>query len=501
MSRRIWMVCLLLAVLAVGNAGAAEIGLTAVLFPEGKKVEVPLAGTQRAPAAEITAEVEHRGGKSQIEIEYKNLPPAVLFGGDFVSYVVWAVAPGGTVENLGGIANEKDKGTATYSTTTREFALMITAEPLVKVRTAGDAVVFFSGTPAMKKLQLNAFSFGGLSDRDGKVTRTKESIAGLTYKADGKNPIQLIQAEKAIELLDRFDAETYDADGYAKAMATIGEARETKGAKRIDASQRAVEAAATALFKTASMMEDEKKAAAEATATAERQALAGESADLRTNLETTQGSLTVTESKLVQSEAALKNSQMELQRVKASQTSLVKQREALNQQLTGAMGKMATGTKTDRGADQDRHAERRPHYAVPGCGVAVSGSAVAESLRQGRRDSQGVHRVRAASADRVDAAGARREPYDAYSTISFFVSGTGRNETSSSRGADDESGAAVSAADGMGPEVLPLLVTDNMESSLASRSHEQLRELSASLGVTSGAASGGVGGSKSSGRD
>jgi hypothetical protein len=94
------------ALLASGVALAGDVGLTSVLYPEGKGVDVPMAGTQRAPAATLTAKVKHQSGQSSITIQYKDLQPAILFGGDIVSYVVWAVGPDGTFENVGGIAND-----------------------------------------------------------------------------------------------------------------------------------------------------------------------------------------------------------------------------------------------------------------------------------------------------------------------------------------------------------------------------------------------------------
>jgi outer membrane protein OmpA-like peptidoglycan-associated protein len=101
----------------------------------------------------------------------------VLFGGDIVSYVVWAVSPDGTYENLGGIANEDVvKATATYSTAKRDFAMMITAEPIRTVRTPGALVVFFSGTPGQKDVQPTGFTFGGLSDRGYVV-----SLSGVAF--------------------------------------------------------------------------------------------------------------------------------------------------------------------------------------------------------------------------------------------------------------------------------------------------------------------------------
>jgi len=350
MFRRMFALSIVATLLVGGTALAAEMGLTSVLYPEGKKVDVPIAGTQRAPASELTAKVQHQAGQSSIDIKYKGLEPAVLFGGDFVSYVMWAVSPNGSVENLGGIANDgAPQGSAWFTTARRDFAMMITAEPIVTANTPGDVVVFFSGTPAMKNVKPTGFTFGGLSTREGMVTRDKESIAGMSYKADKKNPVILIQAEKAIELLDRFDAKSYDADAYGKATAAIGEARETKGKKQADASKRAIELSGQALSKTGEMMKAEAEAAKEAEAVAERQALAGESALLMAELESTRGKLTQSDMQLQSTRSQLEGTQAKLRSAQAKSAQLSAQSGALEDQLKGALGQMASGMTTDRG--------------------------------------------------------------------------------------------------------------------------------------------------------
>ena len=105
MSRQRFVTWIAAIVLATGSVSAGEVGLTSVVFPDGKNVDLPISGTQRAPAAEISAKVKHQSGQSVIEIAYKNLPPAVLFGGDIVAYVAWVVSPDGSVENVGGYWN------------------------------------------------------------------------------------------------------------------------------------------------------------------------------------------------------------------------------------------------------------------------------------------------------------------------------------------------------------------------------------------------------------
>jgi hypothetical protein len=249
MARRLFVMLIAAMLLTGGTVSAAEIGLSSVMYPDGKNVDVPLAGTQRAPAAQISARVRYKSGQSTIEVQYKDLPPAVLFGGDYVSYVVWAVSPAGRVENIGGIANADDKGTATYSTAKRDFALMITAEPILTVRNPSDLVVFFSGTPAAKEIKVTAITFDGLQTREDLVTRERESIAGKTYEK-GDTPLPLLQAEKAVELMDRFGAKDYDAKTYAEAKEAIAMAREARGQKLRDASNRAIVLSGEALVET-----------------------------------------------------------------------------------------------------------------------------------------------------------------------------------------------------------------------------------------------------------
>jgi len=318
MSKKLCGVLIAAAVLAVGAASAGDVGLTSVLYPEGKSVDVPMAGTQRAPAATLSAKVKHQTGQSSIQMQYKNLPPAVLFGGDIVSYVVWVVGPDGTVENVGGIGNDDaTKATASFSTAKRDFAMMITAEPIVTVRTAGELVVFFSGTPGQKDVQPTGFTFGGLSDRGGKITSEHDSIAGMSYEADKKNPLALIQAEKAIELLDRFDAKKYDEKTTGEATAALAEARGLKGQKQIDASKRTITLAGQALSKTVQMVEAAKAAEAQAA----KKALAGQASDLGAELATVTAALAATKTKLADTESELAKSQ-------ATSSKLAKKQEA-----------------------------------------------------------------------------------------------------------------------------------------------------------------------------
>lgn len=101
---------------------------------------------------------------------------------------------------------------------------------------------------------------------------------------------------------------------------------------------------------------------------------------------------------------------------------------------------------------------------------------------------------------------ARNEPYDAYCTLSFFATdgaAAGPTIRSPLKGADRGDGSkrrvalpAIStqlATERGSTQVLPLMVTDNLEASVQSSMVQTVRQLAAALNVLSSTASGGVG--------
>ena len=120
---------------------AADVTLAAIQYPEGSGVDVGLVPTSRVAPAQAEAEVKFKNGQATVEVDYKKLPPATLFGGDVTSYVVWAVARDGRSENLGELIVRDPKGSAEYRTGQKEFGLLITAEPYPLVTRPSELVM------------------------------------------------------------------------------------------------------------------------------------------------------------------------------------------------------------------------------------------------------------------------------------------------------------------------------------------------------------------------
>src|SRR5206468_8327148 len=72
---------------------------------------------------------------TEIEVNLGAMKPASLFGGDYNTYVLWAVPPGGPAENLGELELEGDRTSLYTGTRAQTFALLVTAEPHYLVTT------------------------------------------------------------------------------------------------------------------------------------------------------------------------------------------------------------------------------------------------------------------------------------------------------------------------------------------------------------------------------
>ncbi len=75
--------------------------ILALTYPEGPTLGIKFGGTHRLPQASGEAKVERKRGTTEIELELDELKPATLFGGDYATYVLWAVSPEGHFIDFG----------------------------------------------------------------------------------------------------------------------------------------------------------------------------------------------------------------------------------------------------------------------------------------------------------------------------------------------------------------------------------------------------------------
>ena len=78
--------------------------------------EVDFAGTALLPSADGKAKVRSKRGTLEVEAEFGNLQSPTTFGGEYLTYVLWAISPEGRAVNLGEVLigdNNRSKLTAT----------------------------------------------------------------------------------------------------------------------------------------------------------------------------------------------------------------------------------------------------------------------------------------------------------------------------------------------------------------------------------------------------
>ena len=231
------------ALLAAGSAFATEFNLNAVTFPDGTTIDLAMARTNATPnAAKLDAAVRYKEGQAKVEVSFKKMEPAILFGGDVSSYVVWAITRDGAVENLGEliVTESNDSGSFTYQTGKKAFGLIVTAEPFSLVGRPSEFVVATSGPADPKKAPGSTFAFSNF--RTGIVKADTNTIAGLTYK--DKKPVAVVQAERATALADRTGAFSLNPKAAEEAKRALTQAQNSVqgGSKKVinDYSSRAV---------------------------------------------------------------------------------------------------------------------------------------------------------------------------------------------------------------------------------------------------------------------
>ena len=179
-------------------------------------IEVQLAGTDLMPSAGGKAKVRSKSGTMEVEAEFVNLKSPTTFGGEYLTYILWAISPDGRSVNLGEVltgSNERSKLTAT--TNLPAFALIVTAEPYFAVRQPSDVVVLENiirpdtkGTAEIVHAKYELMARG--------------SYIPTGYKFDpvvlnAKLPLEFLEARNALRIARSEGAEQYASDSYQHA--------------------------------------------------------------------------------------------------------------------------------------------------------------------------------------------------------------------------------------------------------------------------------------------
>jgi outer membrane protein OmpA-like peptidoglycan-associated protein len=185
--------------------------------------KIDFEGTDLMTSARGEAKVDSHRGAMEIKVEFWNMQKPTTFGGEYLTYVMWAISPEGRPVNLGEVLiGGNDRSKLDVTTDLQAFAMIVTAEPYYAVRRPSNVVVMENairpdtvGTTEVVDAKFE------LIDRGGYIP--------TGYKFDpvvlnARLPLEFFEARNALRIAQSAGAESYATSSYANAAAQMKEA-------------------------------------------------------------------------------------------------------------------------------------------------------------------------------------------------------------------------------------------------------------------------------------
>jgi outer membrane protein OmpA-like peptidoglycan-associated protein len=185
--------------------------------------EVDFGGTALMPSADGKAKVRSKRGTLEVEAEFGNLQNPTSFGGEYLTYILWAISPEGRPVNLGEVlVGDNGRSKLTATTDLQAFALMVTAEPYYAVRQPSNVVVMENvvrddtkGTTEVVNAKYELMERGGYIPTGYKFDPVVLS-ASL--------PLEFYEARNALRIAQSEGAEVYAGSSYQHAVELMNSA-------------------------------------------------------------------------------------------------------------------------------------------------------------------------------------------------------------------------------------------------------------------------------------
>jgi len=184
----------------------------------GGSTIVDFRGTDLMPEVGGHAKVDGKVGRLAVGAELTHLQPPAKFGGQYLTYVLWAITPEGRAANLGEIVPNGDgKSKIDVTTDLQAFGLIVTAEPYFAVVYPSNVVV------AENIVRQETKGFEEPIDARFDVLEGGQYIIDvpsgqLPASQAGPNvPLDLLEARNAVAIAKAAGAKQYAPESLAKA--------------------------------------------------------------------------------------------------------------------------------------------------------------------------------------------------------------------------------------------------------------------------------------------
>jgi outer membrane protein OmpA-like peptidoglycan-associated protein len=184
----------------------------------GGSTTVDFRGTDLMPSVGGHGKVDGKAGRLAISAEFTHLMPATGFGGQFLTYVLWAITPEGRAVNLGEVLpGDNGKEKLDVTTDLQAFGMIVTAEPYYSVTHPSNKVV------AENILRQETKGFEEPIDAKFDVLEGAQYTIDIpadqlpSSQADAKVPLDLLEARNAVAIAKAAGAQQHAPDSLAKA--------------------------------------------------------------------------------------------------------------------------------------------------------------------------------------------------------------------------------------------------------------------------------------------
>jgi len=240
--------------------------------------KIDFEGTDLMAGAKGEAKVDSHRGAMEIKVEFSNMQKPTTFGGEYLTYVMWAISPEGRPVNLGEVLiGNNDRSKLDVTTDLQAFAMIVTAEPYYAVRRPSNVVVMENA--------IRPDTVGSTEVVDAKYELIdRGGYIPTGYKFDPvvlntKLPLEFFEARNALRIAQSAGAENYATSSYANAAGQMKQAddmaiRHSVDKKRLSSTSRLVVQTSEDAREIAVKRIDEEREAAGRTADANRVASA-----------------------------------------------------------------------------------------------------------------------------------------------------------------------------------------------------------------------------------
>ncbi len=193
-----------------------------VNYRDRSSTKIDFQGTPLMARAEGKAEIEAKNGRIAIKAEFEHIEPASSFGSAYLTYVLWAISPEGTPNNLGELLLDGGKSKLQVTTNLQTFAMIVTAEPYF-------AVSYPSEVVALENV-VRGDTRGAVSSVDAKFELlqrgTYDDMRLERYLSDSKVPLSLYEARNALRIAKAQGAARYAPESWTKAEDSLRRAED-----------------------------------------------------------------------------------------------------------------------------------------------------------------------------------------------------------------------------------------------------------------------------------